>query len=176
VGAGAVSVLDLVRVKDELLGFRTGGLGESFESLAAGGDLAEAEVGALVFFLTEVGVFGGGRGASDDGSGEVATMLAGLWDTAAVPVPRRAREASETGCASCSCFVLVSGVGEMVERSLRSEGCMVPASSCTPDTCKHVISIHKGSFSNRIKLLTGLSGLSAAVSGLVVGLSSSLAS
>jgi len=63
----------LAWVREELLGFLTGGLGDSVDDdLAAGDFLTGVGAGA---FLTEVGVLGG---ASVDGSGAVATMLAGL--------------------------------------------------------------------------------------------------
>lgn len=66
-------VFVLAWVREELLGFRTGGLGERVDDDLAAGDFLMG-VGADVFF-TEVGVLGG---ASPEGSGAVATMLAGL--------------------------------------------------------------------------------------------------
>lgn len=69
----AASAFDLAWASEELLGFRTGGLGERVDDgLAAGDFLTGVGTGA---FFSEVGVLGG---ASADGSGSVATMFAGL--------------------------------------------------------------------------------------------------
>lgn len=69
----AASAFDLAWVSEELLGFRTGGLGERVDDDLATGDFLTGVVAGA--FLIGVGVLGV---ASADGSGAVATMFAGL--------------------------------------------------------------------------------------------------